>query len=981
MIERIQGLRDRLLGRPGSDPDRRSVLRESRELEVEADRLGFAPLSRHLHRIALLIEFRENLIDDAPAEASELTSVAVEGLSRLAQALADGEAHRPFPEVQGTSSARWDEILRIMGSDEEEGIDGGAGTELAEASSEFALLESIPLVSRNLQIRPASETPRSVMEDEDDDPPKIDKGQLFEMLFGAGDRARAPRPLADARALPATQRSPRRSASPPFEDRVGFDDSPPAVVGVSALASEDVARTGELEPALEDPEIRESFRADCEGLILRISSIVEEFDRGDPTPEIRIELGRHLHTLKGAAGAVGLLDLSQLVHQLEDMNEEAARSSGPARGEFLVRLHDLVLRTEAILSGFASRTNPKSPAEFPAPFEQSPRAQPAVISEISPSPSGSRRDETTGSDLDETVRVSISRLGELMDLIAELFLRNSPRAKRAEEVKELSDAARSCRNRLTASIDRLCDIYTTLNVTSLNVEHPTQSGRPGSTNLAVHREMVGLIRHLTEQADDLAVVAETARSLSAPMMDDADASARLVRQVWDLLHDIRVVPVRPLLQRLARVTRAAAKIEGKPVEVAIIGGDLCLDRLIQDKIFEPLLHVVRNAIGHGIESPEVRLSAGKPPTGRVTLAAGRDDQAFVFTVRDDGGGLDDAAIEAKARALGLLLPGEAATSQQLREIIFRPGFTTRHEVDSISGRGLGMDVVAKEVAQLQGTIRLESEAGTGTSLSIRLPSQLTLEQSMIIRVDGQSFAIPLNSVEVDPGMGRTEREGDFAEPPVDARIALGLNSPPPSHNPRVLRVMIQGVKRDVLVDSIEGPRELVARPLHPLLSAHPVISGTSLASDGDLILLINPAGLARDEFVSPAPAPPRPVPVLLVDDSISVRRSVYRHLRSLGLEVDEASDGVEALKLLRDRSYRFMITDIDMPRMSGFELLTELAKERPSSRPPVIVSSSRSDLQTRQTAQSLGARAFIVKPIGMEELAEVVGPLLKAVPG
>ncbi len=303
-----------------------------------------------------------------------------------------------------------------------------------------------------------------------------------------------------------------------------------------------------------------------------------------------------------------------------------------------------------------------------------------------------------------------------------------------------------------------------------------------------------------------------------------------------------------------------------------------------------------------------------------------------------------------------------------------------------------MDVVAQEVARLQGTIDLASQPGRGTRLTIRLPVRLSLERAMIVRVDGQAMALPVALVDAVRPFEPGDREGtgasavvrvrDRTVPLVDVREALGFPAAPPSSCPKLLLARGDGEALGLLVDAIEGTGELVFRPLSPLLGGHPVFSGTSLLASGEVILALNPSGMARRlrEAGRPAPRTAREAaaPVLVVDDSLSVRRVVTRHLRGLGLEVDEASDGLEALGKLRARSYGMVLTDLEMPNLDGFDLLAEMGRMGLIAALPVVVASTKGDPETRRRVLGLGARAFVAKPAGPDELAGVIVPLLDA---
>jgi CheY-like chemotaxis protein len=304
-----------------------------------------------------------------------------------------------------------------------------------------------------------------------------------------------------------------------------------------------------------------------------------------------------------------------------------------------------------------------------------------------------------------------------------------------------------------------------------------------------------------------------------------------------------------------------------------------------------------------------------------------------------------------------------------------------------------MDVVAQEVRRLRGTIELSSKTGAGTRITLRLPARLALEQAMIARAAGQALAIPISLIEHAQPFEAADSEGqpphatvrvrEHRVPLIIAREALGFSATAPASCPKLLLVRAEGGALALVFDSIEGTRELVIKPLGPLLAGHTVIWGTSLSMTGEVIFVLNPAGLfrwhteGRGNSMVPASDPaPRPAPVLVVDDSISVRRVVTRQLRMLGLDVEEVSNGVEALGKLACRPYSMVLTDLEMPRMDGFELLAELRRSPTLAALPVVVASTESRPATRRRALALGARAFVAKPIDQDELARVAGALL-----
>jgi chemotaxis protein histidine kinase CheA len=826
-----------------------------------------------LRRMAVLREIAECL-DDGQAE--ELMAFLEGALETLEQGLENDSVPGAAERIMRESSERWGEYLGLL--------EGGEPEEIPE-----------PV----------------------DEEPTIDAGALLRLIAGASAPDLGPPAISLIQGGEPDRRPPGRMTD--YRDN-SVSAPPLAKEGAGAVH---IAPLHCVVPPDLDPELREVFLADATDLFERIQALTLDLNGGRPVADVLRELGRCFHTLKGAAGSIGLTDLSARVHDLEDRLGEARNVLSTDLKEQLERaLRDLENTLAALRGGAKVADAPRSETPPPPP------------------------------DGDGPIRISADRLDELMDVASELLGRREFWKAQADVVTQCAATTRACGLRLRASADRL--------------------RRLGNGTAP---ELEEILRALEEQAEDLALVAESARATSLPLADEGELQARASLRLWETLQSVRIAPVRGLFHRLARVAHEAARVEGRAVEVVMRGEEHGLDRSAQERAFEPLLHVVRNAVAHGLEPPEERLRAGKPATGRVTLEARREGNAVVLAVEDDGRGLDYRAIEAKGRALGLLDAEEAPNITRLNALIFQPGFSTRAQANAIAGRGVGMDVVAQEVAKLRGTFELTSRQGHGTRLEVRLPARLALEQAMVLRVAGQLFALPLEVVESVQGA-----DDEVAGTTIEMRVALGLGGAAPTAGARLLIVRAEGKRFVILVESLEGVRELVVKPLGPLLEGHPLLCGTSLTTAGEVVLRLDPGTLVRTSTELKAVAEveedaPRHV-ALVVDDSPSVRRVAVRNLRNLGLEVDEVGDGLEALGRLRRKSYRLVLTDLEMPRMDGFELLAELDRSGLLGTTPLVVSSTRSDPETRRRALELGARAVLPKPVDADALEQVVVPLL-----
>jgi len=888
------------------------------------------PRGQALRRVALLSEVWECLQSEPGQEeaAADVASFCSRAMTLLArdQLASSSDAQEAVQWVLRESDERWRDYLAVV-----------------DPTSSVSDLTGEP-ASCDEECFP-----------EYNDPPAIDAHTLLQLITGSDDRAEDLIPS-------STEPDPQ---IPPLPTRLDLDD-----------------------------EMREAFLADATELFERIENLVVGLRRdSDPRGAIN-ELARCFHTLKGAAGSVGFFELATLVHELEERLGKASGRVSPGLNDLLHQVVGYLEEVIGLLRRGPGATNLTA-------------LQVGTAGEgTGPSPeAGETAAQSQGSVVEGTIRVPAARFDELTDLAGELIVQGRFWLSQAESIRTFAAMVRASHDRLLASTERLHEV-------GLGQEE----GRRLPTPVDPQADLPGQLCRLAEQADDMTVLAESVQAAAGFMADRGDTLVRLSHQLWDSFQSLRIVPIRGLFHRLARVAHDAARVEGRQVELVMLGEETGVDRAIQDKAFEPLLHVVRNAVGHGIEPPADRLQARKPATGRVTLEARREGNTVVIAVEDDGKGLDSEAIADKARRLGWLAPDQTPSPEQLHSFVFQPGFSTRSHANAISGRGVGMDVVAREVSKLRGTIDLTSQPGRGARVTLRLPSQLALEPTLIVRVAGQGFAVPASQIESvqpfeppSPRSGsRSEEEGptaassssagptvlfrDQAIPMVFASEMLGIGRRTSTPWPMLVVVRTGSRIIGLAVDTIEGTADLIIKPLGTLLAGHPLVSGTSLSLNGELISVLNPMGLERwfnlhevsekvPALVSPAREPRRRfrgerATVLVVDDSISVRRGMARQLRGLGLDVHEVSDGVEALARLRSSSYGLVVTDLEMPRLDGFALLAEMKRSAHLAAIPVVVASTLGDAETRRHVLELGAQALVSKPIDPRELARTVEPLL-----
>ena len=986
LAERLEALADGWLdlatataGRPISSGELDAVRNGLNALAEEAEAEDCESWARAVQRIALLSEVWECLRSE-PGQDVGATEVAEFCLGAMRHLARDERAGNPSGDaglgegILRESDRRWSDYLSP--------------------------------VDPTCTGSPMADEPVSFEEDglAQDDPPALGLETLLGLLMGSGEGGSRVEDAEPGSVQPTDEARPWSGGCTHTPGPLEAFPTPPEP---TALELEIPSLPMRIEL---DDEMREAFLADASDLFERVERIVVGLgSQDDPRGAIH-ELGRCLHTLKGAAGSVGLKQLATLVHELEERLGQVGKTVSPG-------LLDLLHQVVGYLDGLIGllRRGPDPPERtVPAPGE-------------APVPS-------QGPGVEGPIRVPATRFDELTDVASELIMQGRFWLSQAGSMKTFAATAQVCRNRLLGSLDRMHDF-------GLGRE-----GRNRPATIDPRADLPAQLRRLAEQASDLAVLAESAQAAAAAMVDRGDTLVRLSLQLWDSFQSLRIVPIRGLFQRLARVLHEAARVEGRQVELVMVGEETGVDRAIQDKAFEPLLHVVRNAVSHGIESPADRVKLGKPPTGRVTLEARREGNNLLIAVEDDGKGLDDEAIAAKARRLGWLAPDEKPGRDRLQALIFEPGFSTKSLANAIAGRGVGMDVVAREVSQLRGTVDLDSHPGRGTRLTVRLPARLALEPALIVRVGGQPFAVlasqveqaqpfetPVPSRDASQEPARTDPDPRALELPVagcssqtglagscgepagnwelgtdNARLTvtyrdqaipvllgreiLGIGPPSSASWPKLVVVRTGSRLIGLVVDEIDGADDLVIKPLGELLAGHPLVSGTSLSINGEVILVLNASGLERRLKIRAASgmgpsascpvregddaSPGERMAVLVVDDSISVRRGVARQLHDLGLEVHEVSDGLEALGRLRRSRYGLVVTDLEMPKLDGFALLAEMKRSPTLSTTPVIVASTRGDSETRLRVLELGAQALLSKPVDPLELVRIIEPLL-----
>ncbi|EFO79745.1 CheA signal transduction histidine kinase [Oscillochloris trichoides DG-6] len=692
---------------------------------------------------------------------------------------------------------------------------------------------------------------------------------------------------------------------------------------------------------------------------------------------------RAVHTIKGSARMLGFETVGRLAHEMESILSEMRQGRRDLDHDLASRLlrcgDGLLTLTTAAIEGQPANLdvealirliqNPAQPPEAPAappppapappPPPAAPPPEPSPAPPPTPSPRPPMAPPTTRSGGGRTVRVRIDRLDRMLNLTGELMVSQQALVNHAEEISQLRHAI----NQQSRTIHELEEELNQLRF-SASQRHALDQ-RLG----AIHEVTQQIQHHIQRQSERIA------RHLNQ--------SDLLVRDLEQEVMAARLVPIATIYAGLPRLVRDVADATGKMARIDLRGETVELDRKVLELLQDPLMHLIRNAVDHGIELPNQRQAAGKSATGTITIEAEAASSEVRVLIRDDGQGIDPAKLRERAVRMGLLRSDDATrlSDTEALELIFQPGFSTAQMVTDISGRGVGMDVVRANINELGGHVEIESQLGHGTQITLTLPLTLVTTRVILVQVGQMSFALPASGCRgttwVQADQVRT-LEGqptllyagqDLMVRSLGAILGVSSNHSLTSHT-RMPALLIGSAQRMlvVLVDSLLDEREAVVKPLGPLLAKQRIYSGAMQLGDGSLVLLINPLVLMQMSttphplVAAEAPSRPRRQAQLLVcDDSFTTREMIRSILQSAGYRVTAAVDGADALDKLRSQAYDLVVSDVEMPRVDGFQLTTRIRNELALPDLPVVLITSLASEEHRRRGLEAGAHAYIVK--------------------
>jgi len=607
------------------------------------------------------------------------------------------------------------------------------------------------------------------------------------------------------------------------------------------------------------------------------------------------------------------------------------------------------------------------------------------------------------------VRVRSQLLDRLVNQAGEVMITRSRLDQRLGQLNgSLSE--------LTANLDRL---RTHLRDVELQAESQMQSRLAQAKDTAQgfdplefdrFTRVQELTRMMAESVNDVATVQRNLQQTITGTEDDLIAQGRQTRELQRDLLRTRMMEFEGISERLYGVVRQAAKDAGKQVKLDITGGSMEIDRGVLDRMTPAFEHMLRNSVAHGIEPPQQREAAGKPAAGTITISLHQEGNDVSVVFSDNGAGLNLPRIREKALAQGMVAPGQPLSDADAANMIFMPGFSTASSVTELSGRGIGMDVVRSEVQALGGRIETSSTAGAGTSFKLVLPLTTAVTQVIMLRMGELNIGVPANLVKIVRRLSYAELEQAYAQGSIDyggetvpffwSGALLQASTRSHEHVGKTQPVVVlrsAGQRLAIHVDEVLGNQEVVVKNLGPQLSRLPGLAGMSVLASGAVVLIYNPVALATvfgdkayelqqassepstagqprlpvAEQVAPGTGGELPL-VLVVDDSITVRRVTQRLLRREGYRVAMAADGLQALERLAEERPAVVLSDIEMPRMDGFDLARNIRADAKLRDLPIIMITSRIAEKHREHAKELGVNHYLGKPYGEDELLGLV---------
>ncbi|WP_163340080.1 Hpt domain-containing protein [Desulfopila sp. IMCC35008] len=816
---------------------------------------------------------------------------------------------------------------------------------------------------------------------------------------------------------------PESYAGPSIEEELYVEEAPASVEAEARVLSD------------EEKELFAIFQAECEEHLQVINSTLNSLegsvvDAMTFTPDLLntvSQMRRSVHTLKGAAGMTGFDYLSSCAHSLEDLLDWLHDDSDEINPDDVLVIADGIdiierlsedttgqdrtsaeIYSEKIETYLNTRSSASADAASESPLPQPVPAntiqQPEIPATVESHQIAAAQPEadTALPGTAGNVRVKLDDLDELAGIEGELVVARGSIEKLMEQMNQsLIDlnSTREALNRKTQELEVGFEAQSLYGFGPAPIpgaqsiaEEPTSTlSEFDPIELDRYSQLNLIIRSLNEIAIDVNAIHSEMNSVANEIKGQVSKQQLSMGVMQEKLMRIRMTPLSSISRILYRTVRQTANNLEKDVKLTITGEDVYMDRFIWSKTLDPLMHILRNCIDHGIEDSFSRLEAGKPKSGSIHINAEQKNRYVAIRITDDGRGIDIDKMKAKLSAENILQEGVNYPDEELLRHLFRPSFSTKEDISQISGRGVGLDVVLRNIQELRGSVKIENSPGQGVAFELNIPITLSINRAIVITVGGRQFAVPIQDIvevhksskeELAAGNDNQLKWGENIIEKIQLAPRLQLESFEDDETfvqNLMLIIEADGTHKALQIDSVIEQREIVIKDLGSHLRYVRGINGVTVTGDGTVIPILNLLELAAQESLvvktverEDIPVRETPLQVLIVDDSISVRYSIARMVEGQSWQAHQAVDGIDAMEQLESLTPDVIVLDIEMPRMNGYEFLAARVGHDKLSSIPVVMLTSRASEKHRKKAEELGVDSYVTKPYQEDEFVELL---------
>ena len=724
------------------------------------------------------------------------------------------------------------------------------------------------------------------------------------------------------------------------------------------------------------PQLIGVFAAETKEHLENLNKGILTLEKKQENADLVHELMREAHNLKGAAGTLGFTEIKEISHRIEDVliavRDRRLQFDSSAADKIFSGLDAIKELLEGIVDGKANKIDlsallRKITVDFDSSQKKEKQEDPSEkAQDDSPAPDEEDQEGTdqqhSASSVEEFVRVPLSRINKLLNLGGELVINKIKSTQKIRTFKRSLKVAKELQARLSHLSEQIKQIDTP----------------------KVPSDLLETLHHCNGAAER---IKEEILTMSEEILRGGTHIDPIVDELQEQLKHVRMLPCSTLFMGFPRLVRDLALTQGKEVELRMEGEETELDKKVLEEIKEPLMHILRNAVDHGIEPLEERVAQGKPRTATIRLTALQRGANVIVEIRDDGRGVDAERIKEIVLAKGLGKPNdiERMSEKELLSFVFKTGFSTSRFITDVSGRGIGMDVVKSRVEKLKGRVDLTSEKGKGTVIIMEIPLTIAIIHVLLVKEQEKTFAIPLGAVDEVAKVPTSEIrsvENKMAfqlrghiVPIVKLYETLGMPSISHSKKPKetvtnVIIISSLNERVGFIVDGLLGKEEIYFKNLGPHLGRLRNVSGGTVLGTGEVIVILDPADLVQSSkasasFVSSQQKTmtieKRKRKILAVEDSLTTREVLRSILESEGYSVDTAIDGFDALEKISQITYDLIVSDIEMPRMNGLELCRTLKTNETYQDIPIVFVTAHATEEEKKRGIEVGAQAYIVK--------------------